>query len=101
MGAGDAKASWQDALNRKLAEVRILLAGSLAEAKALNQPLRAIGADEDLTRCRWISVSLGHLRGNIALDAGIGMISPDELLNEQRAWVRRWLGPIQNPFPGQ
>lgn len=62
--------------------------------------LWAIGADEDLTRCRWISVSLGHLRDYIALDAGTGMISPDEVLNEQRAWVRRWLGCHPKPLSG-
>jgi hypothetical protein len=92
VGPGNAKASWEDTLERKLAEARIVLAGPLAEAKALNQPLRAIGAEGDLARCRRIIGSLIELRDYIAVDAGVGKVCPVELLNQQRAAVRRWLG---------
>ena len=37
LGPGNAKASWQDTLERKLGEARILLAGPLAKAKALGK----------------------------------------------------------------
>ena len=92
LGPGNAKASWQDTLDRRLANVRILLAGPLAEAKAMNQPLRAIGADSDLAQCRQIAISLGRLHEFIDLEARIGYVSPDGLLNDQRLRVRRWLG---------
>ena len=92
LGLGDAKASWQDTLERRLAYVRILLAGPLAEAKALNQPLRAIGAGSDMAQCHQIAKSLGCLNDFIDLEARIGYVSPDDLLNEQRRRVRRWLG---------
>ena len=92
LGTGDAKASWRDTLDRNLAEVRILLAGPLAEAKALNQSLRAIGADYDLATCRRIARRLSNLHDFVVLEGRLEKISPEELMNEERARVRRWLG---------
>ena len=92
LGTGDAKASWRDTLDRNLAEVRILLAGTLAEAKALNQSLRAIGADYDLATCHRIARRLSNLHDFVVLEDRLEKISPEELMNEERARVRRWLG---------
>lgn len=88
---GSTKAAWIFTLERKLANVRILLAGPLAEAKKLGKPLRAIGAASDLAACRNIASSLGHLNEFIYHQAGVGILDPHELLNEQRNRVKRWL----------
>lgn len=91
-GRGNARAAWLDTQARYLAELRVALAGPLAEAKAINRPLRALGAELDLHKCQHLARRLEHLREYLE-DEGIDCGPPiDELFNEQRKRVRRWLG---------
>lgn len=95
-GRGNARAAWLDTLARYLAELRVALAGPLAEAKAINRPLRALGARLDLEKCEFLARRLEHLRDCVEAE-GIDCGSPiDELFNEQRKRVRRWLGRPEN-----
>ncbi len=91
IGAGHARAAWEDSLARHLADLRVLLAGPLAEAKAVNRPLRAIGADIDLEQCRQLARRLQTLRECVE-DQGIDCGAPiAERFNEERKRVRRWV----------
>lgn len=95
-GPGNANAAWLDTLARYLAEVRVALAGPLAEAKAANRPLRALGAQLDLEKCEFLARRLQHLRECVEAE-GVDCGPPiDELFNEQRKRVRRWLGRPEN-----
>ena len=91
LGPGDAQAAWQDTLSRYLTDIRILLAGPLAEARAFNKPLRTLGAESDLHRCQSIAKRLELLREHL-IECGIDCGSHiHEQLNHQRDWVRRWV----------
>lgn len=95
-GAGNARAAWLDTLSRYSAELRVALAGPLAEAKAINRPLRALGAQLDLEKCQHLGRRLQDLRECVEAE-GVDCGPPiEELFNEQRRHVRRWLGRPQN-----
>jgi hypothetical protein len=95
-GRGNARAAWLDTLERYLPEIRVALAGPLAEAKAVNRPLRALGAELDLRRCQQLIRRLEDLRGFIE-SRGVDCGPPiAELVDEQRRRVRRWLGRPHN-----
>lgn len=97
---GDLIPRWHEMLQDRLAEIRISLAGPLAEAKLLNKPLRTLGASLDLSRCQSIahSMTVRHRK----LQEVIEITTPDnsklpplnmlELIDEQRRYVRRWIG---------
>lgn len=89
---GTARAAWETALATGLSDIRILLAGPLAEAKAIGQPLRAPGAYSDLDSCRSIVDSLLERRQRLAKLADIPETNPNKLLEAQRRYVRRWVG---------
>ncbi len=91
-GRGGALASWKGTLDYSLAEVRILLAGPLAEAKVLNKPLRSLGAKSDLERCQRIAQRLDILYEFVVEQTGLNLRKPLELVDMQRSRVRRWLG---------
>jgi len=87
-------------LQVRLSDIRITLAGPLAEAKALNQPLRSLGARSDLSICHSVIHSmtvrnrkLQELAGALS-DARVELptVNMTDLVNEQRRRVRRWLG---------
>ncbi|GEM_PF-1391014 len=91
VGPGNARAAWADGLARYLSELRVSLAGPLAEAKASNRPLRALGADFDLKKCRDLARRLQVLRDRVeARGVDCGPPIP-EWFNEERKRVRRWL----------
>ena len=95
-GLGSARAAWLDTLDRYLAELRVALAGPLAEAKAINRPLRSFGCHLDLEKCELLARRLQHLRECVEAE-GVDCGPPiDELFNEQRKRVRRWLGRPEN-----
>ena len=91
VGPGNARAAWEDTLAAYRAELRVSLAGPLAEAKAVNRPLRAIGARMDLETCRFLAQRLQTLREYVE-DLGVDCGAPiAERFNEERKRVRRWL----------
>jgi len=89
---GTALAAWEMGLAMGLSDIRILLAGPLAEAKALGQPLRALGAYSDLDRCRSIADALLERRQRLGKLAEIPETDQYQLLEPQRRYVRRWVG---------
>lgn len=92
IGPGSARAAWEDSLARYLAELRVSLAGPLAEAKAINRPLRALGAAIDLETCGHLARRLQALREWVEIQ-GVDCGPPiAETFNEERKRVRRWLG---------
>lgn len=95
-GAGNGRAAWENTLAAYLAEVRVNLAGPLAEAKAVNRPLRSIGAGFDLNTCRLLARRLQILRDyveSLGVDSGPPI---SEQFNEERNRVRRWLAQPVN-----
>jgi hypothetical protein len=48
---GSANAAWLHTLKTTYSDIRICLAGPLAEAKALGKPLRSLGSRSDLDKC--------------------------------------------------
>ena len=91
LGRGNARAAWADTLARYLAGLRVTLAGPLAEAKALNRPLRAVGAVYDFEECQQLVPRLEALR-EFAQDQGVDCGPPIvERFNEERRRVRRWI----------
>ncbi|AKS43223.1 hypothetical protein [Wenzhouxiangella marina] len=89
---GNARASWEDSLARYLSELRILLAGPLAEAKAVGKPLRSMGGTSDLNRCDRLAERLQVLREFVeAQGVACGPDIPARF-NHERDRVRRWLG---------
>lgn len=90
-GPGDARAAWEDTLAAYLADLRVTLAGPLAEARAVNRPLRAIGADIDLQACRFLAQRLQTLRECVE-DFGVDCGAPiAQRFNEERRRVRHWV----------
>ncbi len=96
LGRGAARAAWQDTLSRYLASIRVLLAGPLAEARAMNKPLRSLGSRQDLDECENLGRRLWHLQEFLkehGVDTGPGV---EERFNRERARVRRWVARREN-----
>lgn len=91
MSPGAALAAWDHTLKTTLADVRIYMAGPLAEAKILGKPLRSHGAESDLKYCMAMITKLGSLSEFISSLVNIEQIDPVALLNHERQKVRRWL----------
>jgi hypothetical protein len=90
-GPGNARAAWEDTLAGYLAELRVTLAGPLAEAKAFNRSLRGIGAEFDLEKCRQLAQRLQILRDYVE-DQGVDCGAPVwERFNAECERVRRWV----------
>ena len=75
-----------------LSEIRICLAGPLAESKVLGKDLRALGAHTDLRRALLIARGLRNIRRRLPSGIDDTPIAVTELLKQQRLSVRRWLG---------
>ncbi len=59
---GTAKAAWNHTLEATCAEIRIALAGPLAEAKVLGKPLRSLGdGSRRHTECDGVPRDWGHV----------------------------------------
>lgn len=91
-GIGAAQAAWEILLKYHLRIIRINLAGPLAEARYLGQPLRTLGALSDLTECQQIAGSLAAFHHELAETYGdLPKFRPFERISEERKRVRRWL----------
>jgi hypothetical protein len=91
-GTGSAVAAWTHTFATSLADIRIGLAGPLAEAKALGQPLRTLGSKSDLDRCIYLAQRLNVLHHFLTGFIKIAPIDPRRLLDTEKRKVRRWLG---------
>ena len=83
--------SWSHTLESTRSNIRIFLAGPLAEAKILGKPLRSLGAKSDLTKCLNLASRLSHLHSYVSQFAEIAPIDTENILNTERLFVRRWL----------
>lgn len=76
--------------------LRILLAGPLSEAKALNTPLRSLGSRSDLDKCKQLAQAQESV--NLPLNRK-GQKLPSNWakpVNRERKWVRRWIARPEN-----
>lgn len=92
LGPGSAVAAWQHSLAVSLSDIRILLTGPLAEAKALGQSMRVAHAHADFRECHAIAGHLDARWDALAEYTALPGFRVADVLNEQRAHVRRWLG---------
>jgi len=88
---GSALAAWEHTRTRLLSDLRIKLAGPVAEAKAHNRPLRAIGAYSDLNACERVAEQLETRWQALRPFAVLPSLNAIVLTNQQRAYVRRWI----------
>ena len=88
---GSAKAAWLHTMKTTSSDIRIFLAGPLAEAKALGKPLRSLGSRSDLEKCLRLANRLECLNEYVSGFADIGGLKSVALLDEERKKVRRWL----------
>lgn len=90
---GSAKAAWVQALQGLKDDIRVYLAGPLAEAKALGKPLRAIGARSDLDKALRAANRIDGLAEGLSEYADLGEVSPgDEILRQLRRETRAFVG---------
>ena len=88
---GSAKAAWLHTLKTTCSDIRIGLAGPLAEAKALGKPLRSLGTRSDLDKCIRLANRLECLNTFVSEFVEIDELKGVELLDGERKRVRRWL----------
>jgi len=89
--SGSAKAAWLHTLNTTHSDIRIFLAGPLAEAKALGTPLRSLGSRSDLEKCIRLANRLECLNTFVSGFVDIDELKGVVLLDGERKRVRRWL----------
>ena len=88
-GPGAARALWSLTQEQILNDIRILLAGPLAEAKAVGKPLRSLGGRSDFQQCtRAVERLEGHWHV-IGEMAGVPRPDTARILNQERSGVRR------------
>jgi hypothetical protein len=88
---GSANAAWLHTLKTTCSDIRICLAGPLAEAKALGKPLRSLGSRSDLEKCIRLANRLECLIKFVSEFVDIDELKGVELLDGERKRVRRWL----------
>ncbi len=88
---GTAKAAWKHTLEATCAEIRIALAGPLAEAKVLGKPLRSLGARSDLDKCIYEVKRLKMLRSYIARYTDLDPVGASNILSREKRKVRQWI----------
>jgi len=88
---GSANAAWLHTLKTTCSDIRICLAGPLAEAKALGKPLRSLGSRSDLEKCIRLANRLECLNTFVSEFVDIGELKGADLLDCERKRVRRWL----------
>jgi hypothetical protein len=92
LSRGDAAAAWQHTYQSSCADIRIGLAGPLAGSKALGKSFLVQGSMSDLKRCVYLAERLARISTYLRDYTDIGPISADELLENEKQRVRRWLG---------
>ncbi len=90
--AGNLAAEWLATLEDYKAEIRIYLAGPLAEAKLLNTPLRSLGARSDLERAEQRYLYLKDMYEDILDFAELPHTVPKNLLAQLRRETRALIG---------
>ncbi|MCP1727601.1 hypothetical protein J2T60_001601 [Natronospira proteinivora] len=91
LGVGNGRLAWAESVARVQREMRVFLAGPLAEAKVLGKPLRALGARSDLDHCKAMAKRLLMLWGDFGVHQGATRPRPHALMNQERARMRRWI----------
>lgn len=79
--------AWASAVRNVEQRCMLLLAGPLAEAKALGKPLRADGSHSDLKRCHDLCVGLAHYRADLLSRTTMEIPEFDPAVVS--AWLRR------------
>ncbi len=95
-GGVQAQAAWEYYSARYLAEVRVMLAGPLAEARALNKPMRSVGAGLDMARCEYLRKRLSAIREILQIQGADCGPEISERFNRERTRVRQWLAHPTN-----
>lgn len=94
-GPGIAKVAWQVEYHNARRLMRVMLAGPLAEAKAVGRPLRSLGSEPDLVACKEIVRHLYRYWQSLPQEAGVEWPG-GRMINTTRDEVRRWLRQHQN-----
>jgi hypothetical protein len=89
--SGSAKAAWLHTMQTTSSDIRIFLAGPLAEAKALGKPLRSLGSRSDLEKCIRLANRLECLNTFVSEFVDIDELKGDDVLDSERKRVRRWI----------
>jgi hypothetical protein len=89
--SGSANAAWLHTLKTTRSDIRIGLAGPLAEAKALGKPLRSLGSRSDLEKCIRLANRLECLNRFVTEFVDIDELKGVDILDGERKRVRRWL----------
>ena len=90
-GPGTVSTAWQHTLTTSRADLRISLAGPLAEAKILRKPLRSLGAESDLEKCLLAMPRLKTLMGFASQYVNIVPLDIVKMMEEERVRTVRWL----------
>jgi len=85
---GNIRAVWIETLAKYQAEIRILLAGPLAEAKLLSTPLRSLGARSDLLRAEHCFQFLLDAHHYLSRYCPLSATVPTDLLARERQYTR-------------
>jgi hypothetical protein len=88
---GSAKAAWIKTVESTYADIRIALAGPLAEAKIIGKPLRALGSKSDLDSCIYQVERLDRLRSFMAGYIEVTPPDPEQIFEVEKRRVHRWL----------
>ena len=84
--------AWYYALENIRKEMKILLAGPLAEAEFLGgEPLRLRGADDDRLNCQYLSNRVNTLYDFYAGFYPISRVQGHKVLNQVRVSTSKWL----------
>lgn len=86
-----AKAAWLNTLESTYADIRIALAGPLAEAKILGKPLRALGSQSDLDSCIYQVERLARLGSFMGEYIEVTPPNPEQIFEAEKRRTRRWL----------
>ena len=88
---GSAKAAWIKTQQSTYADIRIALAGPLAEAKIIGKPLRALGSKSDLDSCIYQVERLARLRSFMAGYIKVKPLNPEQIFEAEKRRTSRWL----------
>lgn len=88
---GSAKAAWLNTVDSTCSDIRIALAGPLAEAKFLGKPLRLLGSKKDLDSCIYQVERLARLRSFMAEYIEVQPFDPEQIYEAEKRRIRRWL----------
>jgi hypothetical protein len=88
---GHARSFWNQSLVDIRNDMRIALAGPVAEAKAFNTPMRSLGAKVDLDQAAKWAKRLDELWVLVSAVTNIPLVPGLTILQQERARTRRWI----------